>query len=195
TRGPGRVPRARPRRHLVAGACRARSALAGSVARRVPAGRAQGGHRAAAPVPAPGAAPRAPHAAVRRKLQPARVRMSEMPEVEVFTDGACLGNPGPGGWAALLRFGALEKELSGQSVHTTNNRMELMAAIAGLEALTRPCRVTITTDSQYVQRGVEEWLDRWKANGWRTGAREPVKNRDLWERLSDALERHEVRWQ
>lgn len=121
--------------------------------------------------------------------------MSETPEVELFTDGACLGNPGPGGWGALLRFGALEKELSGHSVHTTNNRMELMAAISGLEALTRPCRVTITTDSQYVHRGVEEWLDRWKANGWRTGAREPVKNRDLWERLSDALERHEVRWQ
>lgn len=121
--------------------------------------------------------------------------MSETPEVELFTDGACLGNPGPGGWGALLRLGVLEKELSGYSVHTTNNRMELMAAIGGLEALTRPCRVTITTDSQYVQRGVEEWLARWQANGWRTGAREPVKNRDLWERLAAALESHEVSWQ
>jgi ribonuclease HI len=120
--------------------------------------------------------------------------MSEMPDVELFTDGACLGNPGPGGWGAMLRFGILEKELSGHSVHTTNNRMELTAAIAGLEALTRPCRVRITTDSQYLQRGVEEWLARWQANGWRTGAGDPVKNRDLWERLATALEGHDVRW-
>ncbi|HEU4662828.1 MAG TPA: ribonuclease HI [Dokdonella sp.] len=114
--------------------------------------------------------------------------------VELFTDGACLGNPGPGGWGALLRFGEREKELSGGEAQTTNNRMELMAAIAGLEALTRPCQVVLTTDSQYVKRGVEEWMARWRANGWRTSDRQPVKNRDLWERLSAALASHEVRW-
>ncbi|MBA8888923.1 ribonuclease HI [Dokdonella fugitiva] len=114
--------------------------------------------------------------------------------VELFTDGACLGNPGPGGWGALLRFGDREKELSGGEAQTTNNRMELMAAIAGLEALTRPCAVDLTTDSQYVKRGVEEWMARWRANGWRTSDKQPVKNRDLWERLSAALASHEVRW-
>jgi ribonuclease HI len=114
--------------------------------------------------------------------------------VEVFTDGACLGNPGPGGWAALLRYGAREKELSGGERDTTNNRMELMAAIAGIEALKRACSVAVTTDSQYVRRGVEEWMPRWKANGWKTSDRKPVKNRDLWERLDAALASHEVRW-
>ena len=114
--------------------------------------------------------------------------------VEVFTDGACLGNPGPGGWAALLRFGTLEKELSGGEPETTNNRMELMAAIAGIEALKRACTVVVTTDSEYVRRGVEEWLKRWQANGWRTSDKKPVKNRDLWERLSAALVSHQVSW-
>lgn len=114
--------------------------------------------------------------------------------VELFTDGACLGNPGPGGWGALLRVGTRERELSGGETDTTNNRMELMAAIAGLEALKRACTVVITTDSQYVKRGVEEWLPRWQANGWRTSDRKPVKNRDLWERLAAALASHEVRW-
>ena len=114
--------------------------------------------------------------------------------VQLFTDGACLGNPGPGGWGALLRLGDREKELSGGEAQTTNNRMELMAAIAGLEALTRPCRVELTTDSQYVKRGVEEWMARWRANGWRTSDKQPVKNRDLWERLSAAVASHEVRW-
>ncbi|MCK9539548.1 ribonuclease HI [Dokdonella sp.] len=114
--------------------------------------------------------------------------------VELFTDGACLGNPGPGGWAALLRHAGRERELSGGEPHTTNNRMELMAAIAGLEALKRPCEVVLTTDSQYVKRGVEEWMARWRANGWRTSDRQPVKNRDLWERLSAALASHRVRW-
>ena len=114
--------------------------------------------------------------------------------VELFTDGACLGNPGPGGWGALLRFGTREKELSGGEAHSTNNRMELMAAIAGLETLKRPCDVVLTTDSQYVKRGVEEWMARWRANGWRTSDRQPVKNRDLWERLSAALEGHRVQW-
>jgi ribonuclease HI len=114
--------------------------------------------------------------------------------VEVFTDGACLGNPGPGGWAALLRLGTREKELSGGEAETTNNRMELMAAIAGIEALKRACTVVVTTDSEYVRRGVEEWVKRWQANGWRTSDKKPVKNRDLWERLSAALESHEVSW-
>lgn len=114
--------------------------------------------------------------------------------VEAFTDGACLGNPGPGGWGALLRFGTREKELSGGEAQTTNNRMELMAAIAALEALKRPCAVVLTTDSQYVKRGVEEWMARWRANGWRTSDRKPVKNQDLWERLSAALVGHRVTW-
>lgn len=115
-------------------------------------------------------------------------------KVEIHTDGACLGNPGPGGWAALLRAGHHERELSGGEAQTTNNRMELMAAIAGLEALKRPCSVELTTDSQYVKRGVEEWMARWRANGWRTSDRQPVKNRDLWERLAAALASHRVRW-
>ncbi len=114
--------------------------------------------------------------------------------VELFTDGACLGNPGPGGWAALLRSGRHERQMSGGEPQTTNNRMELMAAISALEVLKRPCSVSLTTDSQYVKRGVEEWLSRWRANGWRTADRKPVKNRDLWERLDSALERHDVRW-
>lgn len=114
--------------------------------------------------------------------------------IELFTDGACLGNPGPGGWGALLRSGAREKELSGGEPETTNNRMELMAAIAGLEALKKPCAVVLTTDSQYVKLGVEQWMARWRANGWRTSDRKPVKNRDLWERLSAALASHEVSW-
>jgi len=115
-------------------------------------------------------------------------------EVELFTDGACLGNPGPGGWGALLRAGKRERELSGGEADTTNNRMELMAAIAGLEALKRACAVVLTTDSQYVKRGVEEWMKRWQANGWRTSDGKAVKNRDLWERLAAAVASHEVRW-
>ena len=115
-------------------------------------------------------------------------------KVEVFTDGACLGNPGPGGWAALLRAGTREKALVGAEAMTTNNRMELMAAIAGIEALKRACAVDLTTDSQYVRRGVEEWMPRWKANGWKTSDKQPVKNRDLWERLDAALASHDVRW-
>ena len=117
-----------------------------------------------------------------------------MTRVEIFTDGACLGNPGPGGWAALLRCGAAESELVGGARHTTNNRMELMAAIAGLEALTRPCSVQLTTDSRYVMDGIRSWLPAWKRNGWRTAARKPVKNIDLWQRLDTASARHEVEW-
>lgn len=114
--------------------------------------------------------------------------------VEVFTDGACLGNPGPGGWAALLRWRDSEKLLAGGEAATTNNRMELMAAIMALEALKRTCVVLLTTDSQYVRHGVEQWMTRWCANGWRTADGKPVKNRDLWERLAEACARHEVRW-
>jgi len=120
--------------------------------------------------------------------------VSSPPVVTIHTDGACLGNPGPGGWAALLRAGTREKALVGAEAMTTNNRMELMAAIAGIEALKRACTVDLTTDSQYVRRGVEEWMPRWKANGWKTSDKQPVKNRDLWERLDAALASHDVRW-
>lgn len=114
--------------------------------------------------------------------------------VDVFTDGACLGNPGPGGWAALLRYGKIEKVISGGEAETTNNRMELMGAISALEALTRSCGVRITTDSQYVKQGMEQWLARWQANGWRTSDKKPVKNQDLWQRLALAVARHQVKW-
>lgn len=114
--------------------------------------------------------------------------------LEIFTDGACLGNPGPGGWAALLRFGTVERMLSGAEPATTNNRMELMAAIAALEALTRPSQVRLSTDSQYVKQGIESWVTRWQANGWRTSNRQPVKNQDLWQRLQQAVAPHEVQW-
>jgi ribonuclease HI len=115
--------------------------------------------------------------------------------VEISTDGACLGNPGPGGWAALLRLDAHERELSGGEAHTTNNRMELMAAIAALEALTRPCTVLLRTDSQYVRQGILEWLPNWVRRGWRTSGGEPVKNQDLWQRLLAATQRHRIEWQ
>ena len=114
--------------------------------------------------------------------------------VEVFTDGACRGTPGPGGWGALLRYGAHEKELCGGEAETTNNRMELMAAIRALEALTRPTDVRVTTDSQYVKQGITAWLPAWKARGWRTADRKPVKNMDLWQRLETALTPHRVEW-
>lgn len=114
--------------------------------------------------------------------------------VKIFTDGACLGNPGPGGWAALLRYGAHEKLLSGGETATTNNRMELFAAIAGLEALNRDCEIELSTDSQYLRQGIEEWLPHWRANGWRTAGKQPVKNQDLWERLAAAAARHRINW-
>lgn len=114
--------------------------------------------------------------------------------VALFTDGACLGNPGPGGWAALLRWRTTERLLAGGEAATTNNRMELMAAIAGLEALRRPCQVVLTTDSRYVKQGIEQWVAKWRANGWRTAGKQPVKNQELWQRLAAACEHHQVRW-
>jgi len=114
--------------------------------------------------------------------------------VEIFTDGACSGNPGPGGWGALLRFDGHEKELSGGTGETTNNRMELTAALEAFKALKRPCRVDLYTDSEYLKNGITAWLPRWKANGWKTAGKKPVKNADLWQALDEALTRHEVNW-
>jgi ribonuclease HI len=112
----------------------------------------------------------------------------------IFTDGACSGNPGPGGWGVILRFGELEKELKGGERNTTNNRMELMAAISALEALKKPAVVDLTTDSQYVRQGIMSWIHNWKKNGWRTSDKKPVKNVDLWQRLDAALGQHDVRF-
>ncbi|MEN8166834.1 MAG: ribonuclease HI [Pseudomonadota bacterium] len=114
--------------------------------------------------------------------------------VEIFTDGACKGNPGPGGWGALLRYGGHEKQLHGGEWSTTNNRMELMAVIQALRALTRKSRVRITTDSQYVKNGITQWIHGWKRNGWKTAARQPVKNADLWQALDSEAARHDVEW-
>ncbi|MDQ0505478.1 ribonuclease HI [Xanthobacter agilis] len=114
--------------------------------------------------------------------------------VAIFTDGACSGNPGPGGWGALLRFGAHEKTLNGGEQITTNNRMEMTAAISALEALKESCAVQLHTDSQYLKDGITKWVHGWKRNGWRTADKKPVKNQDLWERLDEALKRHEVQW-
>lgn len=114
--------------------------------------------------------------------------------VEVFIDGACSGNPGPGGWGAILRWNGSEKTLSGGERETTNNRMELMAAIVALESLTRPVTVRLYTDSQYVKDGITQWIAGWKKNGWKTAARKPVKNEDLWRRLDAARQRHQVSW-
>jgi ribonuclease HI len=118
----------------------------------------------------------------------------DRPVVELFTDGACSGNPGPGGWAAILRMGARERELSGGEAETTNNRMELMGAISGLEALKRPCEIRLYTDSKYVLDGATRWIHGWKRNGWRTADKKPVKNVELWQRLDAAAAPHEVRW-
>lgn len=115
-------------------------------------------------------------------------------QVEIYTDGACKGNPGPGGWGALLRYNGQEKELFGGEPDTTNNRMELRAVIAGLQALTRPCSVVVYTDSQYVKNGISEWIHNWKKRGWKTANKEPVKNADLWQLLDAARERHQVEW-
>lgn len=114
--------------------------------------------------------------------------------IEAFTDGACRGNPGPGGWGVLLRFNDHEKRLSGGEAETTNNRMELMAVIQALESLNRQCAVKLTSDSQYVLKGINEWMDNWKKRGWKTAAKKPVKNVDLWQRLDKARQSHEIEW-
>ncbi|WP_027896064.1 ribonuclease HI [Zestomonas thermotolerans] len=119
--------------------------------------------------------------------------MSEL--VEIFTDGACKGNPGPGGWGALLIYKGVEKELWGGEPETTNNRMELTAAIRGLAELKRPCQVRLVTDSEYVMRGITEWLPNWKKRGWKTAAKQPVKNADLWQQLDEQVSRHQVTWE
>ena len=116
-------------------------------------------------------------------------------DIDIFTDGACRGNPGPGGWGVILRSGSHEKELFGGEQSTTNNRMELRAAIEGLAALKRPSRVTVTTDSQYVRQGITQWIEGWKRNQWRTSAKKPVKNQDLWQLLDELTCRHEVTWE
>lgn len=115
-------------------------------------------------------------------------------QVEIWTDGACSGNPGPGGWGALLRFGEKERELAGGETATTNNRMELMAAIEALNALKRPCEVTLHTDSRYVMDGITDWIGGWKARGWKTAAKKPVKNADLWQALDAATTPHTINW-
>ncbi|WP_257284465.1 ribonuclease HI [Endozoicomonas sp. SESOKO1] len=114
--------------------------------------------------------------------------------VEIFTDGACKGNPGPGGWGVLLRYGTVEKTLFGGEPETTNNRMELMAAIEGLKALKRPCSIILTTDSQYVRKGITEWMKGWKRKNWKTSAGQPVKNQDLWQLLDKESQRHDIDW-
>jgi ribonuclease HI len=114
--------------------------------------------------------------------------------VEIFTDGACSGNPGPGGWGAVLRYGEVEKEMNGGEPATTNNRMELMAAIMAIEAVKRPCEIHLHTDSEYLRQGITTWIHSWKARGWKTADKKPVKNVDLWQRLEQAIETHDVHW-
>jgi ribonuclease HI len=121
--------------------------------------------------------------------------MSHENKVIIYTDGGCRGNPGPGGWGAIMQFGNHKKELYGYEKETTNNRMELMAAICSLEQLKRPCKIVLTTDSQYVRQGITEWMAGWKQRGWKTAAKKPVKNKDLWQRLDDAVSQHDVEWQ
>lgn len=118
-----------------------------------------------------------------------------MKQVYLFTDGACRGNPGLGGWGVVLRFGDHEKSLHGGELDTTNNRMELMAAIKGLESLKEPCQVVLTTDSRYVMQGINEWMSKWKQNGWKTASKAPVKNQDLWQTLDRETQRHTVHWE
>jgi ribonuclease HI len=120
--------------------------------------------------------------------------MNELPLVEIATDGACKGNPGPGGWGAVLRFGTTEKELSGGEPLTTNNRMELTAAVEALNALKKPCRVRLSTDSRYVMDGLTKWIHGWRRNGWRTADKKPVKNAELWQALLDAAAPHRIEW-
>lgn len=115
-------------------------------------------------------------------------------KVVIYTDGGCRGNPGPGGWGAILQFGDHEKEMYGYEAETTNNRMELTAAIKALQVLTRPCNVELTTDSQYVRQGITDWMEGWKQRGWKTASKKPVKNKDLWQQLDDAVQRHNINW-
>ena len=117
-----------------------------------------------------------------------------MKHIQLITDGACLGNPGPGGWACILRYNSHTRELTGSAAHTTNNRMELTAVIEGLKAVREPCQVEIVTDSQYVKNGITEWIHGWKRNGWRTSAKKPVLNQDLWEELDSQVAHHTIRW-
>jgi len=121
--------------------------------------------------------------------------MTQDKTVTLYTDGACKGNPGKGGWGVLMRYGSHEKELFGGEAHTTNNRMELTAIIQGLAALKRPCAVVIYTDSQYVKNGMEQWIHGWKKNGWKTAAKQPVKNEDLWRQLDQLAAQHQIQWQ
>jgi len=121
--------------------------------------------------------------------------MIALKSVQIFTDGACRGNPGQGGWGVLLRYGTTEKEHYGYAADTTNNQMELMAAIKGLEALKQPCKVTLTTDSKYVIQGITEWIKGWKAKNWKNSKKKPVKNKELWQRLEHALGEHQIEWQ
>ena len=114
--------------------------------------------------------------------------------VEIFTDGACSGNPGPGGWGAILRYSGVEKEMNGGEPQTTNNRMEMMAAIMAIEAVKRPCEIHLHTDSEYLRQGITTWIHSWKARGWKTADKKPVKNVDLWQRLEQAIETHDVHW-
>jgi len=116
-------------------------------------------------------------------------------KIKIYSDGACRGNPGPGGWGTLLKYNSTEKELYGAEADTTNNRMELMGAIMGLEVLTRPSEVVVTTDSQYVKNGITEWMDGWKSRNWKTAAKKPVKNKDLWLRLDEACKPHQIEWE
>ncbi|MEZ5504892.1 MAG: ribonuclease HI [Gammaproteobacteria bacterium] len=117
-----------------------------------------------------------------------------MQEVEIYTDGACKGNPGPGGWGAVLRYKGVEKHLNGAERDTTNNRMELSAALMALNSLKRPCKVVLTTDSEYLRKGITEWIHGWKKKGWRTASKQPVKNADLWQALDEAVARHDIEW-
>ena len=117
-----------------------------------------------------------------------------MKKIQLITDGACLGNPGPGGWAFILRYGSWVRELSGSEPETTNNRMELTAAVRGLAALTEPCEVEITTDSEYLKNGITRWIHKWKQNGWKTAQKQPVRNQDLWRQLDELVDRHKTGW-
>lgn len=119
---------------------------------------------------------------------------NSLTKVTIYTDGACSGNPGPGGWGALLRFGKHDKELSGGELETTNNRMELTAAIKALRALNRPCQVEFYTDSEYLRKGITEWINNWKRRGWKTAGKKPVKNQDLWRKLDASIQEHQINW-